>query len=189
MIRSFPSEPARSFAVNRRAERNACKRIYELMVISCQIVLATLVMFGLTSHRAQAEELRWRDASSLEVEGKGRSQTAGPFDRLPDSAKSKGSPTTWQLNKETAGVCICFVTDAAAVSVRWSLTSDVLAMPHIPATRVSGRRDQLGAFPVTKSWAYDRLRLRTAAVGLAETSPSSFSSTTGRRTTRARLPP
>jgi hypothetical protein len=80
----------------------------------------------------------WHDAAAFEIEGRGWADTAGPYDRLPDSAKSKISKTAWDLSKETSGVCIRFVTDAAAVSVRWSLTSATLAMPHMPATGVSG---------------------------------------------------
>jgi hypothetical protein len=80
----------------------------------------------------------WRDAASLEIEGKGWAQTASPFDRLPDAAQGKVTPAVWHLSKQSAGICIRFVTDAAALSVRWSLTDDSLAMPHMPATGVSG---------------------------------------------------
>lgn len=108
------------------------------MIESCRVPLALLIVFAPHPGRAGAEEVRWRDAASLEIEGRGWAQTAGPFDRLPESARDKVSPTAWQLSKETAGVCIRFVTDSAAVRVRWSLTSGSLAMPHMPATGVSG---------------------------------------------------
>ncbi|WP_406699535.1 SGNH/GDSL hydrolase family protein [Singulisphaera sp. Ch08] len=108
------------------------------MRLSYRIALALVVGCGLPSARASADEVQWRDATSFEVEGKGWAKTAGPFDRLPDSARSKVSSTAWDLSKETSGICIRFVTDAAAVSVRWSLTSASLAMPHMAATGVSG---------------------------------------------------
>jgi inosine-uridine nucleoside N-ribohydrolase/lysophospholipase L1-like esterase len=110
----------------------------KLMIMSCRIALVLLAMFAWHPGRARAQDVRWRDAASFAIEGKGWDKTAGPFDRLPDSAQSKVSPTAWQLSKESAGLCVRFVTDAAAVSLRWSLTSGSLAMPHMPATGVSG---------------------------------------------------
>jgi hypothetical protein len=94
--------------------------------------------FALLTGRASAEDLQWRDATSFEIEGRGWAQTEGPYDRLPDSAREKVSKSVWNLSKDGAGVCIRFVTDAAAVDVRWSLTRAELAMPHMAATGVSG---------------------------------------------------
>jgi lysophospholipase L1-like esterase len=108
------------------------------MTVSCRIVVALLVVFASHPGSATAQKVQWRDASSFEIEGKGWAKTAAPFDRLPDSAKDKVSPTAWQLSKESAGLCVRFVTDAPAVRLRWSLTSGSLAMPHMPATGVSG---------------------------------------------------
>lgn len=87
---------------------------------------------------ADAQEVQWRDATSLEVEGKGWTNTAGPFDRLPDSAQNKVGQAAWNQSKDSAGICIRFVTDAPELRVRWSLTKGALAMPHMPATGVSG---------------------------------------------------
>ena len=122
------------------------------MVATCRTALALLSVFVLHFGHVSAEEIRWRDAASLEIEGRGWGKTAGPFDRLPDSAKSKVSKTAWDLSKETSGVCVRFVTDAPAVSVRWSLTSDSLAMPHMAATGVSGV--DLYARSIDGSWRF-----------------------------------
>lgn len=103
-----------------------------------RIAPALFLMFGFLSGRASAEDVRWRDAASFEIEGRGWADTAGPYDRLPESARSKVSKTAWDLSKETSGVCIRFVTDAAVVSVRWSVAGASLAMPHMAATGVSG---------------------------------------------------
>lgn len=97
-----------------------------------------LVVCAFTSGGAVAQDVQWRDAASFEIEGMGWAKTAGPFDRLPESAKSKVNEVAWKQSKESAGICVRFVTDAAAVSVRWSLTSGSLAMPHMPATGCSG---------------------------------------------------
>lgn len=108
------------------------------MIASRRIVLTLLSVLVLHLDLTEGQEIHWRDANSLEIEGKGWVDTAGSFDRLPDSAQSKVSGAVWHLSKHSAGICIRFVTDAAAVSVRWSLTSDSLDMPHMPATGVSG---------------------------------------------------
>jgi hypothetical protein len=108
------------------------------MIASCRIALTLLFVLALHLNLTKGQEIYWRDANSLEIEGKGWLDTAGPFDRLPDSAQSKVSGAVWDLSKHSAGICIRFVTDAAAVSVRWSLTRDSLDMPHMPATGVSG---------------------------------------------------
>lgn len=108
------------------------------MTIFCRIMSALLIAFAIHPGRAVAQEVRWQDATSLEIEGKGWAQTAGPFDRLPASANAKVNSTAWNQSRQSAGICIRFTTDAAAVSVRWSLTSASLAMPHMPATGCSG---------------------------------------------------
>jgi len=108
------------------------------MILFRWTVLFLLAVLALPSGSTAAPEIQWRDGASLEVEGKGWNQTAGPFDRLPDSARGKVSKSAWGLSKDSAGICIRFVTDAATVNVRWSLTSSELAMPHMPATGVSG---------------------------------------------------
>ncbi len=107
-------------------------RLSRLLVFSLFTVLAV------HSGNAAAQEVQWRDAASFEIEGKGWNQTTGPFDRLPDSAKAKVNPTAWKLSTQSAGISVRFVTDADAVSLRWSLTSASLDMPHMPATGVSG---------------------------------------------------
>ena len=108
------------------------------MAASCKAILVLMIASALHTGRAAAQEMQWRDAASLEIEGKGWSDTEGPFDRLPDSAKDKVNSVVWDLSKDSAGICARFVTEAASVSVRWSLTSESLAVPHMPATGVSG---------------------------------------------------
>jgi hypothetical protein len=44
----------------------------------------------------------------------------------------------WNLSRHSAGMAVRFVTDATTIQARWTLTSENLAMPHMPATGVSG---------------------------------------------------
>ena len=86
---------------------------------------------------ARAED-EWRDARAFEVEGRGWERTATPFGRLPDTAESKVPKIAWDLSRDNPGVCVRFLTDAPSIEVRWSLLRGALAMPHMPATGVSG---------------------------------------------------
>jgi hypothetical protein len=108
------------------------------MLVPPRLALILIVPLGWSGGSAAAQELRWQDAATLEVEGRGWHETTGPYDRLPESAKDKVSGTVWTLGQQSAGVCVRFVTDAAALQARWSVGSDALAMPHMPATGVSG---------------------------------------------------
>ncbi len=83
-------------------------------------------------------QIDWHDARSFRVEGQAFQKTAAPFDRLPARAKDEVRAPVWKLSRHSAGICVRFRTDAGAIHVRWSLTEKALAMPHMPATGVSG---------------------------------------------------
>ncbi len=82
--------------------------------------------------------LRWLDARQLRVDGQGWTDVAGPFDRLPARAQTVVREPAWNLSRDSAGIAIRFVTDAQTISARWRLRKESLAMPHMPATGVSG---------------------------------------------------
>jgi lysophospholipase L1-like esterase len=86
---------------------------------------------------AQAEEV-WHNATEFDLEGKGWTDTEAPYDRLPTHAKGKAPQDVWSLSKDSAGMCVRFQTDSPQIGVRWVLTDDNLALPHMPATGVSG---------------------------------------------------
>src|SRR5262245_17570807 len=91
--------------------------------------------------RAKADptgSILWYDLRLLDVEGQGWPDTKSPYDRLPAKAEGVVRPPVWNLSRHSAGLCARFVTDATAIHARWTLTSDNLAMPHMPATGVSG---------------------------------------------------
>jgi len=83
-------------------------------------------------------QLEWTDASKLTVEGKGWDDTAAFYDRLPARAQKMVRPPVWRLSRDSAGICVRFVTDAPEVHVHWRLLKTQLALSHMPATGVSG---------------------------------------------------
>jgi hypothetical protein len=82
--------------------------------------------------------LVWYDIKPLGVEGKGWTDTAADYDRLPAKAQGKVRDAVWGLSRNSAGMCVRFVTDATAIHAEWELTSPRLEMPHMPASGVSG---------------------------------------------------
>ena len=110
--------------------------------MSRELALFTVIaiLAGLSASRcADAQgDLAWHDATEFQIEGRGWTDTESPYDRLPAHAKGSVPDGVWGLSKQSAGLCVRFQTSAHSVSVRWELTSENLAMPHMPATGVSG---------------------------------------------------
>jgi len=90
----------------------------------------------------------WYDVRGWGVEGKGWADTARYFDRLPARAEGKVRAPVWGLSRHSAGMLFRFETDARVLHARYDLLSANLALPHMPATGVSGldvyARDQDG---------------------------------------------
>jgi hypothetical protein len=91
-----------------------------------------------TAKTDPATGVHWYDVRPLGVEGRGWADTKAPFDRLPARAEGVVRPPVWGLSRHSAGLCVRFVTDAPAVHARWTVTNKTLALPHMPATGVSG---------------------------------------------------
>ena len=83
-------------------------------------------------------DLVWFDVRRAGLEGKGWTDTEAFYDRLPARAMGVVREEVWELSRHTAGLCVRFATDAKAIWARWSLLHGDLAMPHMPATGVSG---------------------------------------------------
>jgi hypothetical protein len=80
----------------------------------------------------------WADVRQFGVEGQGWQDTKATYDRLPARAEQKVRTAVWSLSRNSAGMHVRFITDATNIHARWALTSSNLAMPHMPATGVSG---------------------------------------------------
>lgn len=94
-----------------------------------------------TVGRTGADEktsLRWFDVQEWGIEGRGFSDTSKYFDRLPSRAEGVVRDAVWGLSRHSAGMQVRFRTDAAEIHVDYGVTSENLAMPHMPATGVSG---------------------------------------------------
>lgn len=98
--------------------------------------MTLLLAFLLTA--ALPAELRWHDVRSLRFEGKGWADTKHAFDRLPARAEGVVRAPVWNLQQDSAGMAAGFRTNATTIRARWTLRKPRLALPHMPATGVSG---------------------------------------------------
>ena len=80
----------------------------------------------------------WYDGRDLPLEGRAFGDTESYYDRLPARAKATVPAPVWDLSHNSAGLALHFVTDSGAFRVRWTVCSASLAMPHMPATGMSG---------------------------------------------------
>jgi len=86
----------------------------------------------------EKSSLQWADVRDWGLEGRGFNDTESYFDRLPARAKGVVRDDVWSLSRHSAGMAVHFRTDATEIHVDYGVTSSNLAMPHMPATGVSG---------------------------------------------------
>ncbi|GAB4151551.1 MAG: SGNH/GDSL hydrolase family protein [Planctomycetaceae bacterium] len=116
------------------------------VVFIVQSLLISNIFGGENSHKIaptiaaskKTKNIAWYDIRQLGVEGQGWKETKSPYDRLPAKAEKLVRPPVWSLSRHSAGLCVRFESDATTIYARWTLTSNRLAMPHMPATGVSG---------------------------------------------------
>ncbi|HSG70186.1 MAG TPA: SGNH/GDSL hydrolase family protein [Planctomycetaceae bacterium] len=85
-----------------------------------------------------SEGVAWYNVEDWGVEGKGFDDTIRYFDRLPGRAEKTVRGPVWSLSRHSAGMLVRFETDASDIHVKYDLLSSNVAMPHMPATGVSG---------------------------------------------------
>jgi lysophospholipase L1-like esterase len=80
----------------------------------------------------------WFDIRQLGVEGRGWNDTKDFYDRLPAKAEGVVRKPVWDLSRNSAGMCVRFVTDATTLRARWAVTDPWLYLPNITAIGKSG---------------------------------------------------
>src|SRR6478609_2573983 len=139
--RSRVSSPTR-WARGRRGPRTASKwRVAAMRLLPLYVLVLALAPAVATAQPNATESpvtLRWYRATSAVVASKGWTDTEGDFDRFPARARNELRKPVWDLSQHSAGLSVQFVSDATRIHVRWTVTEDRLALPHMPATGVSG---------------------------------------------------
>jgi hypothetical protein len=80
----------------------------------------------------------WHDGHALAVDGRGWSEGAGPYRRLPDRAEGVVRDEVWERSRSPVGVSVRFATDATDLFVRWRLDEEPAPAFHETALRQAG---------------------------------------------------
>ncbi len=128
------------------------------------------------------DDVVWNDVRDWGLEGRGFNDTASYFDRLPARARDVVRSEVWALSHDTSGMSARFEADTTDVYVRYELRKALLAMPHMPATGVSGV-DLYTCGPSGWRWL-----AVTRPVARHITSPLGFNLAAGRRAYHLNLP-
>jgi lysophospholipase L1-like esterase len=131
-------------------------------LFGCLVALSAAVAGSQTTPEA-GQQVVWHDLAKLPLEGRGWTETKHLYDRLPASAANVVRAPVWSLSHDSAGLRYRFVTDADLIRARWKLRKpDRVALPHMPATGVSG----------LDLYARDAGQWRWVAVGRPDNPPS-----------------
>lgn len=118
--------------------RHSAFAVLSLLSLTAAAADSAVVVDATKSKRDDATKLDWYDARAIGLEGQAFSDVKAPYDRLPARAEGKVRDAVWNLSRNSAGLCVRFRTASPAIHCRWTNTSAKLAMPHMPATGVSG---------------------------------------------------
>jgi lysophospholipase L1-like esterase len=108
-----------------------------LIGLSCLIILISFTQ-SLCAQQPTQQWLNPLEAGYPVVDGRGWQEgMANPYDRLPGYAEKQVRGAVWFHSRSAAGLYITFRTNAARIQVRYGVKGEK-AMPHMPATGVSG---------------------------------------------------
>ena len=120
------------------------RNTYIRRFIACIALLALMSAANPGSTFAQTNasvitlKILWSDIRQFGVEGRGWSDTKEFYDRLPAKAEALVRKPVWDLSRDSAGMCVRFVTDATTIHARWAVTDPWLYLPNLTAIGKSG---------------------------------------------------
>jgi len=104
------------------------------------LFLAFIGQYQISLAQETNEYVWWNPSNSdfFVVEGQAwPDKVEATYDRLPKDSEKKVRGPVWRLSKHSAGLLIRFKSDAQEIKVRYTVKGEH-AMPHMPATGVSG---------------------------------------------------
>ncbi|MCA9193923.1 MAG: SGNH/GDSL hydrolase family protein [Planctomycetales bacterium] len=127
-------------------------KMYRFLIALCLIVGPALLSLqaqeraiekldpAMSVNPTAADGLLWYDVEDWGLEGRilPQQERLKYFDRLPASAEGHVTKNVWNLSRDSSGMMVRFQTDSPSIHVHYKLTDSNLAMPHMPATGVSG---------------------------------------------------
>lgn len=97
-----------------------------------------LSAFSLNPVHADGDDtLKYVNGTTLQLIGRGFSDTENRYDRLPASLKDKTRPPVWSLSKNCSGLALRFRTNSRVIAAKWEVTGDVV-MNHFAPSGIKG---------------------------------------------------
>jgi hypothetical protein len=104
-----------------------------------KLILTVIILLAIFAFCCEAQEnIKWIDAKTLTIEGKGWNETDNYFDRLPSKAKTELSNLFPWASRCSAGMAIRFSTNSSTIKAKWTLIEPPYVMTHQAATGSSG---------------------------------------------------
>ncbi len=107
-------------------------------LLSVLLVNARLSAVAQPTSNTIPVKILWSDIKQFGVEGRGWTNTKSFYDRLPAKAEGVVRKPVWDLSRNSAGMCVRFVTDATTIHARWALTESWLYLANMTAIGKSG---------------------------------------------------
>lgn len=101
------------------------------------IFLVLIFMLPLFSWAVSPDSLKYVDAATLPVIGKGFTDTQNRYERLPARLENITRKPVWDLSKNCSGLAIRFRTNSTVIGAKWEVTGDVF-MNHFTMTGIKG---------------------------------------------------
>ena len=118
------------------------------------ITLGVVLCLGAVCAEVKSQDAwEWHDGSALPQEGRGFSDTATPYVRIPDRLRGNCSGAVWGLSRNSSGICYRFSTDSRQMSVKWTVRDPVLSTHNMTGAGRSGV-DVYGWDEGTKTWRF-----------------------------------
>lgn len=101
-------------------------------------ILFTIFLISSTiGFAAPADSLKYVDAATFPVIGKGFNDTQTRYERLPFRLENETRKPVWNLSKNCSGLAVRFRTNSPVIAAKWEVTGDVI-MNHFTMTGIKG---------------------------------------------------
>ena len=101
------------------------------------LLLLFTLLYSLTVESQAIAGYKWQDPSESITRFDGQGWENMGYSRLPDTAENVVRDAVWSLSRQAAGISLRFETNADSIAITYQVVGN-LAMPHMPATGVSG---------------------------------------------------
>lgn len=101
------------------------------------LIMLLVLFLPVINMASSSDSIKYVDASTLQLIGKGFSDTQKLYERLPASLDGKTRQPVWNLSRNCSGLAIRFRTNSPVIAAKWEVTDDVF-MNHFTMTGIKG---------------------------------------------------